>query len=85
MPRPGKRGSVEEDNVPGSVTLLKLVDRERHNLIATRGVALHWGLAAGILEDGQARLHQLSITQKQRLVSETQEDREATHIAMFRV
>ena len=48
-----------------------------------RRVALYRGLAAGILE---AHLHQLSIRQQQRLVSETQEDREATGIfAVFRV
>ena len=31
QPRPGNRGFVEEDNAPGSVELLKLVNRERHD------------------------------------------------------
>ena len=31
LPRPGKRDFVEEDNVPGSVRLVKLVNREGHD------------------------------------------------------
>ena len=31
LPRPEKRGFVEEDNVPGNVALVKLVNRERHD------------------------------------------------------
>ena len=50
LPRPEKRGLVEEDNVAWSVVLLKLVNRERHDSeTMRRRVALHRGLAAGIL------------------------------------
>ena len=31
LPRPGKRGFVEEDNAPGNVALVKLVNRGRHH------------------------------------------------------
>ena len=53
LPRLGKRGLVEEDNVAWSVMPLKLVNRERQDSETMRQrVALHRGLAAGILARG---------------------------------